>query len=96
MLEHEKKPTLPLVLLCKTKLRKDLTVMPADASTISVLGLRALEFLQGKLELSELHKTVTFLWPPFRQLQALEEDEKHSVHLSESKNCHHCDEFLAD
>ncbi|KAL1468968.1 hypothetical protein MTO96_041133 [Rhipicephalus appendiculatus] len=73
MLEKEKRPTLPLVLLCKTKLERHLTLAPAESSTIAALKVRARQFLQRKLELSELHKMATFFWPPFRQLHALEE-----------------------
>ncbi|KAL1429775.1 hypothetical protein MTO96_015763 [Rhipicephalus appendiculatus] len=80
MLEKEKQPTLPLVLLCKTKLEKHLTLAPAVSSTIAALKMRAREFLQRKLELSELHKMATFFWPPLRQLRALEEDERSEVY----------------
>ncbi|KAH7979545.1 hypothetical protein HPB49_009814 [Dermacentor silvarum] len=37
---------------------------------------------QGKLELSELHTTATFLWLPLRHLRALEEDERSTVYTS--------------
>ncbi|XP_037528522.1 uncharacterized protein LOC119405760 [Rhipicephalus sanguineus] len=82
MLEKDKQPTLPLVLLCKTKLEKHLTSVPAEAPTTAALKLRAREFLQGKLELSELDNTATFFWPPFRRLRALEEDERSAVYAS--------------
>ncbi|KAH6940240.1 hypothetical protein HPB50_026408 [Hyalomma asiaticum] len=80
MLEKEKQPIRSLVSPCKKKLEKHLTLAPVEASTTASLKLRAREFLQRKLELSELQKIATFFWPLCRQLRVLEEDERSEVY----------------
>ncbi|KAH6925931.1 hypothetical protein HPB50_012297 [Hyalomma asiaticum] len=80
-LEQDKVVTLPLVLMYYTKLKKHLTADSTDSPEVCQLKSRTLEFLQIKLPIEELHKVATFLWPPFRHLRVLDEQERKSVHL---------------
>ncbi|KAH6942575.1 hypothetical protein HPB50_008067 [Hyalomma asiaticum] len=79
-LEQDKVVTLPLVLMYYTKLKKHLTADSTDSPEVCQLKSRTLEFLQIKLPIEELHKVSTFLWPPFRHLRVLDEQERKSVH----------------
>ncbi|XP_077553670.1 zinc finger protein 618-like [Haemaphysalis longicornis] len=79
-LEEEKRPTLPLVVLYASALRKHLEAAPVSAVEIEKLKARARHFLKTKLKISLLHKTATFLWPQFRQLRMLPEDERLEVY----------------
>lgn len=79
-LEQDKVVTLPLVLMYYTKLKKHLTADSTDSPVVCQLKSRTLEFLQIKLPIEELHKVATFLWPPFRHLRVLDEQERKSVH----------------
>lgn len=82
-LEEEKRPTLPLVVLYASALRKHLEAAPMSAAEgveIEKLKARARHFLSTKLKISLLHKTATFLWPQFRQLRMLPEDERLEVY----------------
>lgn len=82
-LEEEKRPTLPLVVLYASTLKKHLEHAPVsavEAVEIEKLKARARHFLDTKLKISLLHKTATFLWPQFRQLRMLPEDERLEVY----------------
>ncbi|KAH6921123.1 hypothetical protein HPB50_027893 [Hyalomma asiaticum] len=79
-LEQDKVVTLPLVLMYYTKLKKHLTADSTDSPEVCQLKSRTLEFLQIKLPIEELHKVATFLWPPFRHLRVLDEQERKGVH----------------
>ncbi|KAH6935732.1 hypothetical protein HPB50_008673 [Hyalomma asiaticum] len=79
-LEQDKVVTLPLVLMYYTKLKKHLTADSTDSPEVCQLKSRTLEFLPIKLPIEELHKVATFLWPPFRHLRVLDEQERKSVH----------------
>lgn len=79
-LEQDKVVTLPLVLMYYTKLKKHLTAASTDSPEVCKLKSRTLEFLQTKMQIGELHKIATFLWPPFRHLRVLEEQERKTVH----------------
>ncbi|KAH7964716.1 hypothetical protein HPB49_000918 [Dermacentor silvarum] len=63
-----------------TKLKKHLTAASTDSPEVCKLKSRTLEFLQTKMQIGELHKIATFLWPPFRHLRVLEEQERKTVH----------------
>ncbi|KAH8021205.1 hypothetical protein HPB51_013306 [Rhipicephalus microplus] len=63
-----------------TKLKKHLTADSTDSQEVCQLKSRTLEFLQIKLPMEDLHRVATFLWPPFRHLRILDEQERKSVH----------------
>ncbi|KAG0426902.1 hypothetical protein HPB47_026021 [Ixodes persulcatus] len=52
-----------------------LAVMCLEAVKIEKIKVRARHFLDTQLKMSLLHKTATFLWPQFRQLRMLPDDE---------------------
>lgn len=82
-LEEEKSPTLPLVVLYASVLKKHLEQAPAsavEAMEIEKIKARARHFLDTKLKISLLHKTATFFWPEFRQLRMLTENERLEVY----------------
>ncbi|KAL1423171.1 hypothetical protein MTO96_021363 [Rhipicephalus appendiculatus] len=78
-LERDKIVTLPHVLMYYTKLKRP-TAASTDSTEVCKLKSRTLEFLQIKLPIGELHKMATFLWPPFRHLRVLDEQERKTVH----------------
>ncbi|KAG0430921.1 hypothetical protein HPB47_022250 [Ixodes persulcatus] len=47
---------------------------------IEKIKARARHFLDTKQKISLLHKTATFLWPVFRQLRMLSDDERLEVY----------------
>ncbi|KAH9366339.1 hypothetical protein HPB48_006209 [Haemaphysalis longicornis] len=79
-LEQDKVVTLPLVLMYYAKLKKHLTTTLTDSPGVCKLKSRTLEFLELKLTVGELHKISTFLWPPFRHLRMLDEQDRKNVH----------------
>ncbi|KAH9364432.1 hypothetical protein HPB48_016652 [Haemaphysalis longicornis] len=82
-LEEEKRPTLPLVVLYASALRKNLEAAPVsavEAVKIEKLKARTRHFLNTKLKISLLHNTATSLWPQFHQLRMLPEDERLEVY----------------
>ncbi|KAG0445660.1 hypothetical protein HPB47_003639 [Ixodes persulcatus] len=82
-LGEEKRPTLPLVVLYASALKNNLKHAPVsvvEAVEIEKIKVRARHFLDTKLKISLLHKTTTFLWPQFRQLCMLPENERLEVY----------------
>ncbi|KAH7939474.1 hypothetical protein HPB52_012780 [Rhipicephalus sanguineus] len=84
-LEQDNVVTVPLVLMFYTKLKKHLTADSTDSREVCELKSRTLEFFQIKLPIEEPHKVATFLWPPFRHLRVLDEQERKSVHDREKR-----------
>ncbi|KAG0416177.1 hypothetical protein HPB47_006648 [Ixodes persulcatus] len=81
--EEEKRQTLPLFVLYAFALKTHLEHAPVsavEAVEIEKIKVRARHFLDTKLKISLLHKTATFLWPQFRQLRILPEDERLEVY----------------
>lgn len=87
-LEQDKHSTLPLVPLYFAKLARHLSVDPSGTSVIARLK-RAKKFLEDKLQLEEVHKLATFLFPQFRQLHMLPERERNAVYDSARQKLAH-------
>ncbi|KAG0445710.1 hypothetical protein HPB47_016671, partial [Ixodes persulcatus] len=64
-------------------------VSAIEVVQIETIKVRARHFLDTKLNISLLHKTATLLWPQFRQLRMLPEDERLEVyaHVRELLAC---------
>ncbi|EZA46951.1 Zinc finger BED domain-containing protein, partial [Ooceraea biroi] len=79
-MEAEDVPTLHLVLPWKLKLLEHLeTEIANEKDEIKDLRCRALDFTNKKYFIHMYHKIATFLWPPFRHLKMLNEDERVEV-----------------
>ncbi|KAG0434474.1 hypothetical protein HPB47_019086 [Ixodes persulcatus] len=98
-LEEERRPTLPLVVLYASALKKNLEHAPMsalEAVEIEKIKARACHFLDTKLNISLLLKTVTFLWPQFRQLRMLPKDECLEVYAHVRELLAHTDDDVRD
>ncbi|KAE8747952.1 hypothetical protein FOCC_FOCC005342, partial [Frankliniella occidentalis] len=72
-------PTMPYVLLAATSLRDHCEPADGDCRQIEVARGRCLGFLNDKFKPSMKAKVATFLWPDFKELVMLPQEERDEV-----------------
>ncbi|XP_034250235.1 uncharacterized protein LOC117650746 [Thrips palmi] len=77
--DNRNHPTLPYVLLVSTGLRDHCLPSPDDSHHLAVIKERCLVFLGAKFQPSMKAKVANFLWPDFKELSMLPEEEKEEV-----------------
>jgi hypothetical protein len=74
--ESDKFPTLPLVIPVRTKLMQYLEATAEDLEELVQLKTRARHFIEQKFCVNKLHRIAVFLWPNFRQLRMMTNNER--------------------
>jgi len=78
-LQAEKTPTIQYVLLAFHLLRKHCSPKPSDSPAIAEIRRRCLKILLEKFDLQGEHKIATFLYPRYRNLRMLPDEERRKV-----------------
>lgn len=81
LLQGEKHPTAPMPVVVTSKLRASVVETVEDDASMAALKRRAHALVEEKMvpAVAMRHKVATVLWPPFRTLKMLSEEEKQEV-----------------
>lgn len=78
-LQQENQPSVHLVLLSYCRLLKHCKHLDTDTHEVKGLKTKAEHLIKEKFKPQLVHKIATFLWPPFKHLKMLTEEERQEV-----------------
>lgn len=78
-LQYRNKCTIHLVLLCRKKILRHLTINPEDSARIKEMKNVGRTYLEAKWISNDVHKKTIFFHPEMKQLKVLEEDERADI-----------------
>ncbi|CAM4554540.1 unnamed protein product [Leuciscus chuanchicus] len=74
-------PTINVVFLWFERLKRHCNRKTTDSPYQAIIRERHLIWILRKVEIQELHKIATFLWPKYSQLRMLSSSERENLHL---------------
>ncbi|KAL0174601.1 hypothetical protein M9458_030569 [Cirrhinus mrigala] len=94
-LEGDQYPTINLVFLWFERLKRHCNRKTTDSPYQAIIRERHLSWILRKVEIQELQKIATFLWPKYSQLRMLSSSERDNLHLEvrrQLKDLHNIEE----